>query len=220
MIKQAMILAAGRGQRMMPLTADCPKPLLLVAGVPLIEYRIHALVKAGVEHIVINYAWLGDMIVTALGDGSRFNTRITYSPETEALETAGGIVNALPLLCDAPFWLVNGDVFCDFDFSQSLPHDRDVHLMMVDNPEHNPNGDFCFNEDQLFSVGGTSLTYAGVGIYRPDFFTGLAPGVRPLAPILREAIEQQRVGAFHYDGEWWDIGTPQRLAQLNQSKVG
>lgn len=219
MIKQAMILAAGRGQRMMPLTADCPKPLLLVAETPLIEYHIRALVTAGVEHIVINHAWLGDMIVAALGDGSRFDTRITYSPETEALETAGGIVNALPLLDDGPFWLVNGDVFCDFDFSQSLPNNRDVQLMMVDNPEHNLSGDFYLDEGQLSLASGKSLTYAGLGIYTPKFFAGLAPGVRPLAPLLREAINQQRVGAFHYRGEWWDIGTPQRLAQLNQSKV-
>jgi MurNAc alpha-1-phosphate uridylyltransferase len=214
-----MILAAGRGERMRPLTDQTPKPLLEVAGKPLIEYHIRALVKAGVKELVINTAWLGDQIQTTLGDGSQYQAHIRYSNEGEqALETAGGIIKALPLLGDEPFIVVNGDIWCDYDFT-ALP-DRPVklaHLVMVDNPPHHPRGDFVLQDNGYLALTDHhKLTYSGIGLYHPDFFKGLQSGVQPLAPLLRNAMQQQNVTAEYYAGQWLDIGTPQRLAELNQ----
>lgn len=216
-VKQAMILAAGRGERMMPLTATCPKPLLTVHGKPLIEYPIQRLVDAGVERIVINHAYLGHMIEAALGDGSRFGAEIVYSPESSALETAGGIVNALPLLNDEAFWVVNGDVFCPFDFTIETTQTSVglAHLMMVANPEHNPNGDFSLDGYYLNDDSEAErLTYSGIGLYQPSLFRGLSAGSRKLAPLLREAMAEHLVTGFQYKGEWCDVGTPERLAQI------
>lgn len=215
MIKQAMILAAGRGQRMMPLTASCPKPLLKVNGCPLIEYHIKALAKKGVERIVINHAWLGYMIEQKLGDGSAYGINIVYSAEREALETAGGIVNALPLLNDEPFWLVNGDVFTDYDFADVLPAGKQAHLVMVNNPQHNPDGDFALVENLLVDDGEAKLTYSGIGIYSPTLFSSISPGVKPLAPILRHAMATRDITGSTWLGHWCDVGTPERLAALN-----
>ena len=219
---KAMILAAGRGERMRPLTNVVPKPLLKVAGKSLIEYQIDALAKAGIVELVINCAWLGQQVINRLGDGNRYGVSITYSDEgEEALETAGGIINALPLLGSEPFVVVNGDIWCDYDFNQ-LPNKIPglAHLVMVDNPEHNPEGDFALKGDGHLAIEGSNkLTFSGIGVYKPELFAGLANGKQPLAPLLRQAMQQQQVTGEQYKGEWLDIGTPERLDELNQ-RVG
>ena len=215
---RAMILAAGRGERMRPLTDDVPKPLLQVGNKALIEFHIEALVKAGVHEIVINHAWLGEQIEKKLGDGHAYGAHITYSVEGEqALETAGGIIQALPLLGDKPFILINGDIWSDYPVQQ-LPEEPEglAHLVLVDNPSHHPEGDFVLTDHQLALNGQPRLTYSGIGVYRPALFAKLAPGVRPLAPILKDAIAAGQISAEHYQGQWLDIGTPQRLQQLDQ----
>ena len=208
---------------MRPLTDNLPKPLLEVAGKPLIEYHIEKLVAAGIRHIVINHAWLGDKIEAQLGDGSRFGVRISYSAEGTALETAGGIVNALPLLCptdsEQTFWVLNGDVFCDVDLG-SLPQTLAPghgHLLMVNNPEHNPEGDFAI-ADGFLALEGTKYTFSGIAAYHRAFFDGLSPEKLPLAPILRKQIAQKKVTGQVHEGIWCDVGTPQRLQQLNESE--
>ena len=214
---RAMILAAGRGERMRPLTDTIPKPLLKVAGKMLIEYHLEKLQAAQVTDVVINYAWLGEKIEHALGDGSRYGLNISYSEETEALETAGGIVNALSLLGNTPFIVINGDIFCDIDFSSLLaPISGLAHLILVDNPEHNPNGDFSLTEaGAVNQAGENKLTFSGIGIYHPDLFKNKANGKLALAPVLREAMDQHFVTGSHYQGMWHDIGTPERLSELD-----
>ncbi len=215
---KAMILAAGRGERMRPLTDDCPKPLLQVAGKALIEYHIDALAKAGITELVINHAYLGLQIERYLGDGEKYGVMLKYSPEREGgLETGGGIFQALPLLGETPFVVINGDIWCDYDFAQ-LPSDFEgqVHLVMVDNPPHNPGGDFYFDRERLLPTGQQKLTFSGIGLYRPEWFASCKPGRYPLAPMLRESIKLDQVSAEHYSGLWWDIGTPERLGELNQ----
>lgn len=212
-----MILAAGRGERMRPLTDHTPKPLLPVAGRPLIEYHIENLVKAGFRRLVINHAHLGEQIEAALGNGERWGVEIAYSPEPPgALETGGGIFRALPLLGDGPFLVVNGDVWSDYDlFRAACPVQSDAHLIMVDNPEHHPKGDFCLAESGLLSQEGEGrLTYSGIGIFRPGLFAGCQPGVFALAPLLIAAMAQGRVSGEHHQGRWVDVGTPQRLQAL------
>lgn len=224
---KAMILAAGRGERMRPLTDTIPKPLLKVAGKMLIEYHILALAKAGITELVINIAWLGEQIKTALGDGSKYAVQIQYSDEGgQALETAGGIINALPLLGgddgNAPFVVVNGDIWCDYDFS-NLPAQPEglAHLIMVDNPQHHPEGDFALHDSgHLTTEGEDKLTFSGIGVYHPDLFANLAVTVLPLAPLLHNAIQQGKVTGEHYQGQWLDIGTPERLSELNQIESG
>ncbi|MBI1423387.1 MAG: NTP transferase domain-containing protein [Gammaproteobacteria bacterium] len=214
---KAIILAAGRGERMRPLTETTPKPLLHAGGQCLIEYHLHALVRAGIRDIVINHSWLGQQIVDYLGDGQRYGARIVYSAEGEPpLETAGGIIQALPVLGDAPFVLVNGDIWTDYDFAQ-LPRalTGKAHLVLVDNPTHHPAGDFAL-QSHILKNNGDRLTYSGIGVYSPSLFAGLAPGVRPLAPLLRAAIDEGAVHGEWYRGQWWDIGTPDRLRQLDQ----
>jgi MurNAc alpha-1-phosphate uridylyltransferase len=214
---KAIILAAGRGERMRPLTEITPKPLLRAGGQCLIEYHLHALARAGVHEIVINHSWLGQQIVDYLGDGQRYGVRIVYSAEGEPpLETAGGIIQALPLLGDAPFILVNADVWTDYDFSQ-LPHTLrgKAHLVLVDNPAHHPEGDFALQSHSVRNAG-NKLTYSGIGVYSPALFADLPAGVRPLAPLLRAAIEREEISGEWYRGQWWDIGTPERLQQLDQ----
>ena len=218
-MKKAMILAAGLGNRMRPLTDRTPKPLLEVAGKPLIVYHIEKLAAAGFEEIIINIAHLGFMIPEALGDGTRWGVKITYSDEQEegALESAGGIVKALPLLGDKPFLVVNGDVWCDYLFDSSFDLKNDLaHLILVDNPDHNTKGDFALEDSRLLNEGKNKHTFAGIGYYSPKLFERLAYGRAPLAPLLREAIEEGLVSGEVYDGEWRDIGTPQRLEEVNK----
>jgi len=214
---KAMILAAGRGERMRPLTDCTPKPLLEVAGRRLIEYHIQNLVAAGITELVINHAHLGEQIETVLADGSVYGASIQYSPESQALETGGGIFNALPLLGDAPFVVVNGDVWTDYPF-QWLPDTIAglAHLLLVDNPEHNPRGDFALEGGQVLAVGEAKLTFSGISILRPEIFVGCQSGAFPLAPMLRQAMQVGKVTGEYYAGEWCDVGTPERLQQLDQ----
>lgn len=209
---------------MRPLTDHTPKPLLEVGGKPIIVWHIEQLVKAGIAELVINHAHLGHQIEAALGDGSRFGANIRYSPEASALETAGGIANAMPLLGNAPFAVVNGDVFCDYDFSRLpalaaclLANGDDAHLVMVDNPEQHPNGDFHLYGERLVPAGESpKLTFSGIGVYRPELFAHIARGsVAPLGPLLRERIAAGKVSGEHHRGWWVDVGTPQRLAELD-----
>jgi N-acetyl-alpha-D-muramate 1-phosphate uridylyltransferase len=214
---KAMILAAGKGERMRPLTLHTPKPLLRVGGQMLIEYHLRALQRSGITEIVINLSWLGEQIEQSIGTGASYGVTIVYSQEgPQPLETAGGIIAALPLLGDAPFLVVNGDIWSDYDFAQ-LPTRLTglAHLLLVDNPPHHPKGDFALQQGQVVNTGATSLTYSGIGVYHPKMFASLAPGVRPLAPLLRAAIDQGDVQGTHYRGRWYDVGTPQRLAELD-----
>lgn len=216
---KAMILAAGRGERMRPLTDHTPKPLLRVADKPLLVWHLEALARAGVRQVVINHAWLGEQIPAALGDGRHWGLDIVYSPEGAlGLETGGGIVNALPLLGEAPFVLVNGDVFAAVDFStlcaRGLRDSELAHLLLVDNPPHHPRGDFSLDA-QGWVVDVPGLTYSGIAIVSPGLFSGCQPGKFPLAPLLRDAMAQGRVSGARLEGLWVDVGTPERLAALN-----
>jgi len=215
---KAMILAAGRGERMRPLTDTTPKPLLRIGGQMLIEHHVHALARAGIKELVVNHAHLGEQIVRALGSGSAYGVSIQYSAEHgAALDTGGGIFNALPLLGAAPFLVVNADIWTDFDFA-GLPQDIDglAHLVMVDNPPQHPGGDFSLSEGRLAQRGPAMLTFSGIGLYRPELFAGCTPGAFPLAPLLRTAMDDGQVSGEHYSGSWFDIGTPERLAAVNE----
>lgn len=220
---RAMILAAGRGERMRPLTDNTPKPLLHVGGKPLIVWHIERLVRAGITDLVINHAHLGIQIEEALGDGSQFGATIRYSDEVTALETAGGIAFALHLLGDETFAVVNGDVYCDYDFARlpalsvQMERNRDtIHLVLVDNPPQHPNGDFGLNEARVIDVP-PKLTFSGIGLYRPGLFASIARGSKvPLAPLLREQIAAGKVSGEHHRGVWVDVGTPQRLDELDK----
>jgi len=214
---KAMILAAGRGERMRPLTDHTPKPLLQAAGKALIEYHIESLVRSGITELVINHAHLGLQLEQALGDGSRYGARISYSAEGEgqALETGGGIYKALPLLGEEAFVVVNGDIYCDYNFSRLKPPSGVAHLLLVDNPGHNPAGDFVLSDGQVHSEGSNKLTFSGIGVYRPELFADCQPGAFALAPLLRKAMERGEVSGEHHSGIWMDIGTPERLQQLD-----
>ena len=224
----AMILAAGRGERMRPLTDLTPKPLLEVSGKPLIVWHVERLVRAGITELVINHAHLGVQIEQALGDGSRFGASIRYSDEGTALETAGGIAYALHLLGDQPFAVVNGDIWCDYDFAKLPQHaatlaDRGdmAHLVLVDNPPQHPNGDFFLHNDRVISSAlstrHSALTFSGIGIYQPALFAHITRGAKaPLAPLLREQSAAGKVSGEHHQGLWTDVGTPQRLAELDR----
>lgn len=222
---KAMILAAGRGERMRPLTDHTPKPLLQAGGKPLIVWHIEHLVRAGITDFVINHAHLGAQIEQALGDGSRFGATILYSDEGTALETAGGIAFALPLLGDEPFAVVNGDIYCDYDFAQlpalatQMQNNQDnAHLVLVDNPAHHPQGDFLLQDKRILPTNDSlQLTFSGIGLYRPSLFTNIPRGSKAaLAPMLREQIALGKVSGEHHHGAWVDVGTPQRLTQLDQ----
>lgn len=225
---KAMILAAGRGERMRPLTDHTPKPLLKVGGKPLIVWHIEGLAKAGFREIVINHAHLGTQIEQTLGNGAQWSVSIQYSPETIALETAGGIANALPILGDAPLCVVNGDVFTDYDFAQLtvkaqavLNAEALLHLVLVDNPPQHPNGDFAIEQGKLLNMGTPMLTFSGIGVYQPALFAGIVRGdAAKLAPLIRNAITEDKATAEHYTGVWHDIGTPQRLTELDQWLTG
>lgn len=217
----ALILAAGRGERLRPLTDSTPKPLLRVGPHALIEHHLLALSMAGITNIVINHAHLGQQIVSTLGDGSRYGVNIEYSAEPEgALETAGGIRKALPLLQSDPFAVVNGDIWTDYPFGRLLkPISAQAHIVLVDNPGHHPAGDFQLFENRVTEIGhklpGKALTFSGIGIYRRELFEDLVPVHAPLAPILREAMGRNGVTGEHHCGRWIDVGTPQRLSELD-----
>lgn len=221
---KAMILAAGRGERMKPLTDNTPKPLLRVGGKPLIVWHLERLADAGFKEIVINHAHLGAQIERALGNGAQWGLSIRYSPEKVALETAGGIANALDLLIDEgkenePFLVVNGDIYTEIDFSTAnLQANIHAHLMLVDNPPQHPTGDFAIEGNLLKNEGAHMLTFSGVGVYHPDLFAGVIKGQpAKLAPLLRKAIENNMATAQYYQGVWHDIGTPERLKSLDES---
>jgi MurNAc alpha-1-phosphate uridylyltransferase len=218
---KAMILAAGRGNRMRPLTDHTPKPLLTAGGRTLIEHQIVKLRAAGFTELVINHAHLGERIEAHLGDGAGHGVLIRYSPEGhgKALETGGGIVKALPLLTDgdAPFAVVNGDIWCDFDYARLSIADGDLAtLVLVANPGHNTDGDFALDGGRVGHHGGHRHTFAGIGVYRPALFEGCEPVAFPLAPLLHRAADAGRVGGLHHPGRWLDVGTPERLAQLDR----
>ena len=220
---KAMILAAGMGNRMRPLTLHTPKPLLEVGGKPLIVWHIEKLQKMGVQEIVINTAWLGEKLADALGDGSQFGVKILWSHEGEGLETAGGIINALPLLGNEPFILVNGDVWTTMDFAPLLNvqlQDDLAHLVLVENPVQHPQGDFTLAANKAYTFeqarSGENLTYSGVAVMHPQMFVGLESGKRPLAPLLKQAMQQEKVSAQKLQGVWVDVGTPERLNALDQ----
>ncbi len=202
---------------MRPLTDRLPKPLLPVGGKPLIEYHLEALARAGFRRVVINHAHLGSQIERALGSGARFALQICYSPEERALETGGGIYRALPLLGEGPFLVINGDIWTDYDFAAArLEPGRSAHLILVDNPEHHPGGDFVLRGVSVCSVGHDPLTFSGIGVYTRQLFAQSQPGAFPLAPLLRAAVACGQVSGEHYHGCWTDVGTPQRLAQVEQ----
>ncbi|HLT03414.1 MAG TPA: nucleotidyltransferase family protein [Pseudomonas sp.] len=220
---KAMILAAGKGERLRPLTLHTPKPLVRVAGKPLIEYHIEALARAGFRELVINHAWLGEQIEAGLGDGARFGVRIVYSPEGEPLETGGGIRQALSLLGERPFLVVNGDIFTDYDFSRL----RDIqtpsaHLVLVDNPAHHAAGDFCCREGRLVAdrEGLPRLTYSGIAVLHPGLFADSPAGAFKLAPLLRRAQAEGTASAEHFTGRWIDVGTHERLEQAQRLQTG
>lgn len=219
---RAMILAAGVGERMRPLTEHTPKTLLQVAGVPLIEHHIRRLALAGMDELVINVSHLGEQIMDYCGDGSAWGVRISYSQEDAPLETAGGIIAALPLLGDAPFLVVNGDIWIDYPFERltayALRADETAHLVMVGNPPQHPAGDFQLDDNDWVRVlppAAVGWTYAGVGVYTTAFFAGYAAGKMPLRPLLDAAIGQGRLGGERYRGQWQDVGTPERLRELD-----
>jgi MurNAc alpha-1-phosphate uridylyltransferase len=220
---RAMILAAGRGERMRPLTDSTPKVMLEAGGRPLIEWHLEKLGRAGVERVVINYAWMGEQIEQRLGNGARFGLDIVYSAEQDALESAGGIANALPLIGEQPFLVVNGDVYTDLDFVVLLRHlpqlnakDRLAHLVLIDNPEHHPQGDFVLAGSHVQAAGDARLTFSGIGLYHPHLFAEVVRGNRArLAHLLRPAMDRGVVTGERYDGLWIDVGTPQRLAHLD-----
>lgn len=214
---RVMILAAGRGERMRPLTDTLPKPLLKIGGVSLIERLIQGLASAGLKDILVNHAHLGSRIVETLGDGRRYDVNIVYSHESQGgLETGGGIFKALDFLSD-PFLVVNGDILTDYPFDRLLaaPMPGLAHIVLVNNPPHHPHGDFYLTGDCVATQGAAKLTFSGIGIYRKALFRDCSPGKFPLAPVLRTAMAAGQVSGEHYMGRWWDIGTPERLAQLD-----
>jgi N-acetyl-alpha-D-muramate 1-phosphate uridylyltransferase len=216
---KAMILAAGRGERMRPLTDNTPKPLLKAAGKPIIEYTIIQLVTAGFTEIIINTAHLGEQIPMALGNGERWSAKLTYSHEGEqALETAGGIIHALPLLGEEPFLVVNGDIATDFNFAKLRQQPVSLmHLVLINNPPHHALGDFHLTDkEQLSSTQTPKLTFSGIGVYHPDCFRNQPTGVRKLLPIMQQAMLDQKASGEYFEGFWMDIGTPERLQALHE----
>lgn len=218
---KAMILAAGKGERMRPLTLETPKPLLQAGGKPLVVHQIEKLARAGFRELVINPSWLGDKLEAALGDGAFYDVSIHYSPEPSPLETAGGIRQALDALAsdEQPWFLVvNGDIWTDFDFSRLTPSAGDqAVLVLTDNPPQHPEGDFALDTaGRVTADGERKLTFSGISLLHRSLFESLEPGYHKLAPILREAMARGTVAGLHHSGEWQDIGTPERLAQLDQ----
>jgi len=211
---KAMILCAGRGERMRPLSDKIPKPLIKIHSKPLIVWHIEKLAYLGFSEIVINIAHLGDKILSFLGDGSKWGVSLLYSDERNsgALESAGGIIKALPLLGNDTFLVVNGDIWCDYEFESDFDLVNDLaHLILVPNPQHNPLGDFGLEKNRALNSAEIKYTFSGIGYYSPELFNTLKEEKLPLAPILRQAIDNNRVSVSLYDGKWHDIGTPQRL---------
>ena len=228
MLTRALLLAAGRGERLRPLTDEVPKPLLEVGGRALIERHLVRLADAGITDVVINLAWLGAKIRERLGDGARYGVSIAYSDEGEALETAGGIVHARALLGDAPFAVVNADVWTDYPFARlALPDGNLAHLVLVPNPEHNKGGDFVLERGAVLNPGHRgsgaprrdTMTFSGIAVYSPALFANLTPGKRPLAPVLRDACDRGEVSGESFEGEWCDVGTSARLEMLRNSQT-
>ncbi|MGH8140078.1 MAG: N-acetylmuramate alpha-1-phosphate uridylyltransferase MurU [Steroidobacteraceae bacterium] len=225
---KAMVLAAGRGERLRPMTDMTPKPLVPVGGKPLISHHLEALARAGIRDVVINLSWLADRVRTALGDGRHFGVHITYSDEgATALETGGGIFNALQLLGSEPFLVVNGDIWTDIDFAALASRIETAadwrtnlsvlaHLVLVPNPPQHPGGDFGLDGDRVLERESGRFTYSGVGLYRPELFAGCTPGRFPLAPLLKRAIAAGRLRGELHHGDWCDAGTPERLAALDE----
>jgi MurNAc alpha-1-phosphate uridylyltransferase len=213
---KAIVLAAGRGERMRPLTDSVPKPLLAVGGKPLIAYHLESLARAGVKDVVVNLSWLGERIRAALGDGRQYGVHISYSDEGPVpFETGGGIFNALPQLGPGPFLVVNGDVWTDIDFSRiELEAQAHARLVLVPNPLHHSRGDFGLEGDVVVERDTDRFTYSGIGVYRPEFFAGCTPGKFPLLPLLRRAIAARRLHGQIHRGDWCDVGSPERLATL------
>lgn len=224
-----MLLAAGRGERMRPLTDRTPKPLLQVGGQPLLFWHLERLSRAGFRRVVINHAHLGEQIESAVGDGSRWSIEARFSAEPTALETAGGIANALPLIGETTFAVINADVYTDYDYTalrlradqmRAAPSPL-AHLVLVDNPVHHPQGDFALFDGLVHEAGPAQLTFSGIGVYRRELFAGIASGSRqPLAPLLRQAMAQRRVSGEHFGGRWIDVGTPERLLTLDRLLAG
>jgi MurNAc alpha-1-phosphate uridylyltransferase len=218
---KAMILAAGRGERMRPLTDSCPKPLMIAGGKTLIEHQIERLHKAGIIEIVINTAWLGEQIEQKLGDGAQLGVSIRYSRENEALETAGGLIQALSLLGDEPFVLANADAWCDFDFTELTARPLGnalARLVLIDTPDYLA-GDFGLDNEQIIDKSKnppTLYTYSGIALISPALLAGLAPGKRPLLPVFEAAMAEGKLHGQYFDGQWMDIGTPERLLMLQQ----
>ncbi|MCF5708367.1 NTP transferase domain-containing protein [Pseudomonas syringae] len=220
---KAMILAAGKGERMRPITQHTPKPLVRAGGVPLIEYHLNALREAGFHDLVINHAWLGQQIEDYLGDGQRLGLDIRYSPEGEPLETGGGIFRALPLLGEEPFAVVNGDIWTDYDFAAlRAPLSGLAHLVLIDNPAHHPTGDFSLVDGRVSddAAAGPRLTYSGIAVLHPQLFAGCEAGAFKLAPLLRDAMRQGLVTGEHFNGRWVDVGTHERLAEVERLLSG
>lgn len=233
---RAMILAAGRGERMRPLTDHCPKPLLQVGGRSLLEWHLLALARSGIREVVINLAWQGAMIPAALGDGARYGVQIRYSDEPEqALETAGGIIHALPLLGEAPFLVINGDIWTDFDYARPPRLDEGAlgSLILVPNPPQHPRGDFALlpravgeadvlaDPTRLASATSPArFTFSGIAVYRPEFFAGVPAGRQPLLPLLRQTAAAGQLRGRLYQGLWSDVGTPERLQELDERLAG
>ena len=214
---KAMILAAGKGERLRPLTLHTPKPLVRAGGVPLIEYHIRALAEAGINELVINHAWLGQQIEAHLGDGRRLGVRIQYSAEGEPLETGGGIHRALPLLGTEPFLVGNGDIWTDYDFSAlKRPLEGLAHLVLVDNPMHHPKGDFSLVDGCVGDEEAARLTYSGIAVLSPQLFAGCTAGSFKLAPLLRLALADGKLSGEYHGGRWIDVGTHERLAELER----
>lgn len=218
MSKVAMILAAGRGERMRPLTDTMPKALVEVNGKSLLERHLESLVAAGVTTVVINLGWCGDQIVERVGSGRAYGLHVVYSPEYDnVLETGGGILRALPLFGAEPFWVVNADVCTDYRIGGiELPADVDAHLVLVLTPAHKATGDFDLQGARVLNAAQPSLTFSGIGCYRPEFFMAEEPGRFPLAPLLRRAADNGRLAGSLYEGTWEDVGTPERLAEVNR----
>lgn len=222
---KAMILAAGKGERMRPLTLTTPKPLLPAGDKPLIVHHLERLEAAGFRQLVINHAWLGMQIEDELGNGDALGVSIEYSREREPLETAGGIIQALPLLTSAGdewFAVINGDIWCDFDLALlTPPENAEALLVMTNNPDHNPAGDFCLHQDGTVTENGPEmLTFTGISLLNRRLFEGLLPGARKLAPLLRNAMARKQVRGLHHSGQWMDIGTPERLRELDRKLKG
>ncbi|SER80253.1 Nucleotidyl transferase [Vreelandella subterranea] len=213
---KAMILAAGLGKRMRPLTDHCPKPLLPVAGKPLIVHHLERLKRAGIDQVVINVSYRGEQIIKALGDGHAHGVNIQWSREATPLETGGGILHALPLLGENPFLLINGDVWCDhLPDVGALGKDDLAHLVLVDNPGHHPDGDFALRGNRVYQGPAPRLTFAGISLIRPALVANHPAGAFALAPLLKHAIDSQRVSGEHTAQHWVDVGTPERLAELD-----